>query len=72
MVSLFARDGDLDEGCGSVRRSQTYTAQKGFIGDLLDQVVDTIVSDRETCLATMMDEELHLQPVDALFHPAGG
>ncbi|MEA2685104.1 MAG: vacuolar iron transporter family protein [Actinomycetota bacterium] len=37
---------------------------KGFTGDLLDQVVDTIVSDRETWLATMMDEELHLQPVE--------
>jgi predicted membrane protein (TIGR00267 family) len=39
-------------------------AAKGFTGDLLDEVVDTIVSDRETWVATMMDEELHLQPVD--------
>jgi VIT1/CCC1 family predicted Fe2+/Mn2+ transporter len=38
-------------------------ATKGFSGDLLDQVVDTIVSNRQTWLATMMDEELHLQPV---------
>jgi VIT1/CCC1 family predicted Fe2+/Mn2+ transporter len=39
-------------------------ASKGFTGDLLDRVVDTIVSDRDTWVATMMDEELHLQPVD--------
>jgi vacuolar iron transporter family protein len=38
-------------------------ATKGFTGDLLDRVVDTIVSNRQTWLATMMDEELHLQPV---------
>jgi VIT1/CCC1 family predicted Fe2+/Mn2+ transporter len=39
-------------------------AAKGFTGDLLDRVVETIVSNRETWVATMMDEELHLQPVD--------
>jgi VIT1/CCC1 family predicted Fe2+/Mn2+ transporter len=39
-------------------------ATKGFSGDLLDRVVDTIVSNRQTWLATMMDEELHLQPVN--------
>jgi VIT1/CCC1 family predicted Fe2+/Mn2+ transporter len=38
---------------------------KGFSGDLLRQVVDTIVANRETWLETMMDEELHLQPVDS-------
>jgi vacuolar iron transporter family protein len=38
-------------------------ASKGFSGDLLDRVVDTITSNRDTWLATMMDEELHLQPV---------
>jgi vacuolar iron transporter family protein len=38
-------------------------AAKGFSGDLLDRVVDTITADRENWLATMMDEELHLQPV---------
>ena len=38
-------------------------AAKGFTGDLLDSVVDTITANRETWLATMMDEELHLQPV---------
>jgi VIT1/CCC1 family predicted Fe2+/Mn2+ transporter len=37
---------------------------KGFAGDLLDRVVDTITANRSTWLATMMDEELHLQPVE--------
>jgi vacuolar iron transporter family protein len=41
-------------------------AAKGFSGKLLDEVVDTITTNRETWLATMMDEELHLQPVQSL------
>jgi vacuolar iron transporter family protein len=32
---------------------------------LLERVVDTITANREAWLATMMDEELHLQPVQA-------
>lgn len=40
-------------------------AAKGFSGDLLDRVVDTITANRDAWLATMMDEELHLQPVEA-------
>lgn len=40
-------------------------ATKGFSGKLLDDVVDTITTNRETWLATMMDEELHLQPVQS-------
>jgi vacuolar iron transporter family protein len=39
-------------------------ASKGFHGDLLDRVVDTITSNRDAWLATMMDEELHMQPVE--------
>lgn len=39
-----------------------YTGM-GFSGELLDQVVDTITANRQTWLATVMDEELHLQPV---------
>jgi VIT1/CCC1 family predicted Fe2+/Mn2+ transporter len=38
-------------------------AAKGFGGELLDQVVDTITANRDQWLSTMMDEELHLQPV---------
>lgn len=38
-------------------------AAKGFGGQLLDDVVSTITSNRETWVNTMMDEELHLQPV---------
>jgi VIT1/CCC1 family predicted Fe2+/Mn2+ transporter len=38
-------------------------AQKGFAGDLLDRVVETITTNRDRWLQTMMDEELHLQPV---------
>ncbi|HEY8830732.1 MAG TPA: VIT1/CCC1 transporter family protein, partial [Candidatus Limnocylindria bacterium] len=36
---------------------------KGFSGELLDRVVETITMDRKTWVATMMSEELHLQPV---------
>ncbi|MGD0705999.1 MAG: VIT1/CCC1 transporter family protein [Trebonia sp.] len=38
-------------------------AAKGFTGDLLDRVVGTITGNRRTWLDTMMNEELHLQPV---------
>jgi VIT1/CCC1 family predicted Fe2+/Mn2+ transporter len=38
-------------------------AAKGFTGPLLDGVVETITANRETWLGTMMDEELHLQPI---------
>jgi VIT1/CCC1 family predicted Fe2+/Mn2+ transporter len=43
---------------------QIYAA-KGFSGDLLDRVVDTITANRGAWLATVMDEELHLQPVES-------
>ena len=39
-------------------------ATKGFTGPLLEQVVDIITANRNQWLATMMDEELHLQPVE--------
>jgi vacuolar iron transporter family protein len=38
-------------------------ASKGFRGEILDQVVDTITANRDGWLSTMMDEELHLQPM---------
>jgi VIT1/CCC1 family predicted Fe2+/Mn2+ transporter len=41
-------------------------AAKGFSGKLLEDVVDTITTNRDTWLATMMDEELHLQPVQTI------
>jgi vacuolar iron transporter family protein len=40
-------------------------AAKGFTGDLLNRVVETITANRDAWLATMMDEELHLQPVES-------
>jgi VIT1/CCC1 family predicted Fe2+/Mn2+ transporter len=43
---------------------RTLYAAKGFSGRLLDQVVDTITANRERWLATVMDDELHLQPVE--------
>ncbi len=39
-------------------------AAKGFQGQLLEKVVSTITSNRETWVNTMMNEELHLQPIE--------
>ena len=41
-------------------------AAKGFSGNVLEDVVDTITANRETWLATMMNEELHLQAVQRI------
>ena len=41
-------------------------AAKGFAGDLLDRVVETITADRDRWLQSMMDDELHLQPVQRI------
>ena len=46
------------------REIREIYADKGFEGQLLDDVVSTITSNRETWVSTMMDEELHLQPVE--------
>ena len=53
-------DTDPDEEREEIRR---IYAAKGFKGQLLDDVVSTITSNRETWVGTMMDEELRLQPV---------
>jgi predicted membrane protein (TIGR00267 family) len=45
------------------REIRAIYAAKGFEGDLLERVVETITSSRDSWLDTMMDEELHLQPV---------
>ncbi|MGH3782703.1 MAG: VIT1/CCC1 transporter family protein, partial [Pseudonocardiaceae bacterium] len=45
------------------REVRKLYAAKGFRGELLERVVDTITANRDSWLATMMDEELHLQPV---------
>lgn len=37
---------------------------KGFRGQLLDEIVNTISKDKEVWVNLMMDEELHLQKVD--------
>jgi predicted membrane protein (TIGR00267 family) len=42
---------------------EIYSA-KGFKGQLLEDVVSTITSNRETWVSTMMSEELHLQPIE--------
>lgn len=49
-----------DEGRREIR--EIYAA-KGFNGQLLEDVVSTITSNRETWVSTMMNEELHLQSV---------
>lgn len=46
------------------REVREIFAARGFTGHLLDEVVDTITGDRDQWLQTMMEEELHLQPVD--------
>ncbi|HZS13242.1 MAG TPA: VIT1/CCC1 transporter family protein [Candidatus Dormibacteraeota bacterium] len=40
-------------------------ARMGFEGELLDRVVDTITANRDTWIGTIMDQELHLSPVEA-------
>jgi VIT1/CCC1 family predicted Fe2+/Mn2+ transporter len=56
---------ELDETPEAERQEiREIYAAKGFAGDLLDRVVETITANRDRWLSTMMDEELHLQPVE--------
>ncbi len=61
-----ARESDEIDTVPDVERQEIREiyAAKGFRGELLDQVVETITANRDRWLQTMMDEELHLQPVD--------
>jgi VIT1/CCC1 family predicted Fe2+/Mn2+ transporter len=42
---------------------RTAYAEKGFTGQLLEDVVDTLTANRDRWLATVLDDVLHLQPV---------
>ena len=52
---------DPDEERGEVR---SIYERMGFSGRLLDEVVEKITANRETWIGTIMDQELHLQPVE--------
>jgi len=43
---------------------QIYREKRVFSGELLERVVETISSNDDAWVATMMSEELHLEPVD--------
>ncbi|MBI4099431.1 VIT1/CCC1 transporter family protein [Candidatus Microgenomates bacterium] len=43
---------------------EIYT-QRGFSGDLLEKIIQTLTANRQVWLKTMMAEELNLEPVDA-------
>jgi VIT1/CCC1 family predicted Fe2+/Mn2+ transporter len=62
-----AREGREIESMADAEREEIREiyAGKGFSGELLDQVVDTITGNRDAWLATVMNEELHLQPVES-------
>jgi vacuolar iron transporter family protein len=46
------------------REVEDIYAEKGFTGALLEDVVNTITTNRDVWVNAMMDEELHLQPVE--------
>ncbi|MHB8465583.1 MAG: VIT1/CCC1 transporter family protein [Acidimicrobiales bacterium] len=46
------------------REIEALYRDKGFSGDLLDQVVATITANRDRWVGTILSEERHLQPVE--------
>lgn len=62
LVEESALSDDPDMECDEIR--ELYRG-KGFSGELLDRVVDTITSNREMWLGTVMEEERHLEPTAA-------
>jgi VIT1/CCC1 family predicted Fe2+/Mn2+ transporter len=54
---------DSDPSASAVALRAIYAA-KGFTGDLLDRIVATIMADRKTALATILNETLGLEPAD--------
>jgi VIT1/CCC1 family predicted Fe2+/Mn2+ transporter len=59
-VEEVALDDDRDLECQEI---EALYREKGFGGDLLDQVVATITANRERWVGTILSEERHLQPV---------
>ena len=59
---LAAIEAAPKEAREEIRR--TYAA-KGFSGDLLDRIVDTLTSRPDRWLATVTDDVLHLKPVES-------
>jgi VIT1/CCC1 family predicted Fe2+/Mn2+ transporter len=57
------RDGIETKPAEERQKVRAIYAAKGFSGQLLDRVVDTITVDRDSWLETIMDDELHLRPV---------
>jgi VIT1/CCC1 family predicted Fe2+/Mn2+ transporter len=55
-----AVEDDRDLECQEI---EALYRDKGFSGDLLDQVVATITANRDRWVATILSEERHLQPV---------
>ena len=49
---------------GAAETLRGIYAAKGFSGDLLDRIVATIMADRKTALATILNETLGLEPAD--------
>jgi vacuolar iron transporter family protein len=64
LAARAREQGEIDSDPESEREEiRKIYAGKGFAGRLLEDVVSTITSNRDTWVNTVMDEELHLQPV---------